>query len=768
VPAVIDRAWRQLSSAVAAHAGRWGEWWWAPIFYGLVVAWVYRDLWTQHGAPTGIGWDTIDTHGPDLDWFARELREGRFSFWNPYDKGGYPVFCDPVVDRYYPFNWPFALWGALRGTTWWSVQYKILAHHVAAGAIMHLYLRSRGLSRRAAMVGGVALIASTPLLVHKASSILWPIVWVPLVWLALDAALARPSWRRGVGVAAALAMCATACSPPGLFYSLLLILPYGLWGLATTLAEPARRRWPEVRRLLVAGGVALLVIAPVLAITMLPTRQLVDLAVRHDQRGAEFALNLSLPLGPAMRGVIARGAGLFEVYMGVAVVLLAACAVVLRPRFDRGIAVVLFATAALGMVLACGSTAKVLPWLVEHVPGFGLLRVPGRYKQLTAWGGAAAAGFGLAALEEARARISWRSIGVAAGGIALVTILIVLDGRPGSPQARPAWWSIAAAVIAAALIVIAALPWRRAQVVGSGALVVMALLDAPLFLFLPTQPPAAEPRQLHEHDAEIVARLDGARDRWRIYDEFVLGERPGARLGLRDFRGYPAIDPLCQRRYVDVLEFARREPAIFADFNVRWLLSRPHWRYGLSSSYPKMPDPHYDDRGGGLFEARHPAALATWYGAVTVAPAERALAAVRAVEEPDGTRRRAIVEPEDAARLAALAAVTAPPPGVVGELRSYQPDRIEVAVDAPAAGVVVLDELTFPGWSVEVDGAAAEPLRANYLMRAVAVGAGRHVVVWTFRPARASGLLVGYVLALMAMLVAAVGRRRQVGAKDEA
>src|SRR6185503_1574166 len=148
---------------------------------------------------------------------------------------GYPVFCDPVFDRYYPFNWPFGLAGALFGPSWWLVQVKVLAHHVAAGAIMHLFLRSRGLSVRAALVGGLGLIACAPLLTHKASNILWPMVWVPLVWLAIDFALAKPSWRRGAGVAAALVPCITAGSPPGLFYAALIIAPYALWRTVTTL-----------------------------------------------------------------------------------------------------------------------------------------------------------------------------------------------------------------------------------------------------------------------------------------------------------------------------------------------------------------------------------------------------------------------------------------------------------------------------------------------------------------------------------------------------
>jgi hypothetical protein len=757
----LHRAWSKLGAGIVAHVRRHGEWWWAPVFYGLVVAWIYRDLWWSHGTAMGLGWDTIDTHGPDLDFFARDLREGRFSLWNPYDKGGYPVFADPVFDRYYPFNWPFALWGAARGTSWWLVQLKVLGHHAAAGVMMHGFLRSRGLSRRAAMVGGVGLIASSPLLVHKASNILWPLVWVPLVWFALDAALARPSWRRGVGVAAAFALCVTAGSPPGMFYAVLLIVPYALWRLGGTLLVPARRAWPELRRLLIAAGAALATIAPVLALTVVPTRQLVELAARHDQQGPGFALALSLPLGPAVRGVVARGAGLFEMYLGAAVVLLAACAIVLRPRFDRGVALLLLLVGALGVVLACGSTGKLLPWLVDHVPGFGLLRVPGRYKQLAAWSAAAAAGYGVAALEEARTKVSWRALVVAAGGVGLVVWLIVGYGQPASPQSRPAWWSIAAMAIAAALVVLAALPGRRTLALATSGLVLAVLIDAPLFLFLPTQGPAAEPRQRHDHDAAIVARLDGASDRWRIYDEFILGERAGARLRLRDFRGYPAVDPLSQQRYVEVLEFARHDPAILTDFNVRWVLARPHWRYGLSSTYAHLPEPHFDDRGDGLFEARHPAPLVAWYGAATVVAAKDALATLRASELPDGQRRRAVLEPADAARVpAALLATGEPPPSVVGELWSYEPDRIAVAIDAPAPGLVVLDELTFPGWQVEVDGVAAEALRANYLMRAVVVGSGRHAVVWTFAPTHGRLLLDGYLAALLVMLIAAAWPRR--------
>ena len=570
---------------VRRHFARHAEWWWVPVVYVLAVAWIYRGLWHVHGGTTGLGWDTIDTHGPDLDFLSNDLGHGRFSLWNPYDKGGYPVFCDPVFDRYYPFNTPFAIFGALFGTSWWLIQIKVIAHHVVAAICMHLFLRTRGVSVRGAMIGSIGLAASAPLLVHKASNILWPMVWVPLVWVAIDAALAKPTWRRGVGVAAALVPVMTAGSPPGMFYALLLIAPYGVWRLVELVRDPARRAWLPLAECL---GAAIGVVVLVLAVTVLPAQQLVALGSRDRLgTGPELALASSLPLGAAIRGLFARGAGLFEMYLGAAITLLALCAVVVRPRFDRGAAIAMITIAAIGVVLAGGATTPLLPWLVGHVPVFGLLRVPGRYKLLCAWSLAAAAGYGASAIEAAWGTPKLRTRVLASAGAALVIVIVVIavSGLPATPKDRPAIYSIVAMAIACVLVGAAVVLPKRWIGVAFGGLVLCALVDAPLFTFVePGAPPAAEARQTHAHDDEIVARLDGVHDRFRLYDEFVLGERAGARLQIRDFRGYPAIDPISLHRYVDVLEYAKRDAAIVTDFNVRWVLARPHFRYGNTTA----------------------------------------------------------------------------------------------------------------------------------------------------------------------------------------
>ncbi|HEU4726685.1 MAG TPA: hypothetical protein VFT22_02315 [Kofleriaceae bacterium] len=738
---------------VRQHLTRHGEWWWVPVFYALVVVWTYRGLWHQHGVATGFGWDVIDTHGPDLDFMTRELRAGRFSLWNPYDKGGYAVYADPVVDRYYPFAWPFTAWGAAFGASWWLIQIEVLAHHVAMATCMHGFLRSRGLPVRAAMIGGVGLVVSAPLLVHKASNVLWPLTWVPLVWLAIDAALARPTWRRGVGVAAAFTLCATAGSPPGLFYAALLIAPYGAWRVAVV--RPAWR--PLIR----CAVIAIVVAALVLAVIVIPAQTLVALGSRDRwASGDSFALALSFGWGGVLRGAFAHAAGYPEMYLGAAVVLCAACTLVQPPRDGR--APQLFVLLAIaGFVLAAGATTPVLPWLVHHVPGFAVLRIPGRYKLLAAWSGAAAAGYGAAGLEGARPRAA---VITAVAGLAASIFAVV---RFGADKARPDSWSIAAMAVACALVGVAALvPRLRGAAIS--ALVIVVLVDAPAFTHTPAAPPASDPRRLHELDGDILPRLDGTRDRFRLYDEFVLGERVGQRRGVRDFRGYPAVDPLTYRRYVDVLEHATRDPAILTDFNVRWVLQGAHFRFGTSASFlpPLAGNPAFVSRGDRIFEALHPAPLIAWYGAVTLVrePGE-VLPAMRSPEVsggPGGERQRAVVELSALTRAPTLARLALTLPGTIaGTLVSYEPDEIVATVDAPRDGIVVLNELAFPGWSVEVDGAPARPFVANYFQRAALVPAGSHTIRWRFAPPNVRALLDGYLLALAIMLAAAAWPRRR-------
>jgi len=64
----------------------------------------------------------------------------------------------------------------------------------------------------------------------------------------------------------------------------------------------------------------------------------------------------------------------------------------------------------------------------------------------------------------------------------------------------------------------------------------------------------------------------------------------------------------------------------------------------------------------------------------------------------------------------------------------YRNTEVQVTVDAPRAGFLVLNDVWHPWWFGTVDGKPADVLRANVLFRAIQVPAGKHVIRFEFKP----------------------------------
>ena len=58
--------------------------------------------------------------------------------------------------------------------------------------------------------------------------------------------------------------------------------------------------------------------------------------------------------------------------------------------------------------------------------------------------------------------------------------------------------------------------------------------------------------------------------------------------------------------------------------------------------------------------------------------------------------------------------------------------ELSLAVELDRPGLVVVSEIYYPDWKATVDGAPAEVLRANHVLRALALGAGRHQIVFRY------------------------------------
>ncbi len=74
----------------------------------------------------------------------------------------------------------------------------------------------------------------------------------------------------------------------------------------------------------------------------------------------------------------------------------------------------------------------------------------------------------------------------------------------------------------------------------------------------------------------------------------------------------------------------------------------------------------------------------------------------------------------------------------------YANTEVAVEVDAPAGGILLLNDVWDPWWRVSVDGKEAEILEANVIFRAVVCPRGHHLVRFTFEPfAGAFGEVMG-------------------------
>jgi hypothetical protein len=108
----------------------------------------------------------------------------------------------------------------------------------------------------------------------------------------------------------------------------------------------------------------------------------------------------------------------------------------------------------------------------------------------------------------------------------------------------------------------------------------------------------------------------------------------------------------------------------------------------------------------------------------------------------------------------------APPPGFEGPtgdapatspgaatIVRYRNESVDIEARMDRPGWLVLGDVNYPGWAVEVDGRAAPLYTAYYVLRAVPLPAGTHSVHFYFRPASA---LLGGAVSLLALLAAVV------------
>ena len=229
--------------------------------------------------------------------------------------------------------------------------------------------------------------------------------------------------------------------------------------------------------------------------------------------------------------------------------------------------------------------------------------------------------------------------------------------------------------------------------------------------------------------------------------------------GLRDVRGYDAVDP---DPYVELL------------LAMRGHFGPPH---AITSQLAAGPSPLFDMLGVRYFVTPFPV---DEFGEPIAQLSGKWIYQNHRALQRTFIPRRALLMPQSAERLRRLGDISFDPRSeVIITAASRLPDtlmsgtvsivtesadRVVLKADCATEAVVVLADAWSSGWTVEVDGQPADVLQANHAIRAVLVPQGTHRIVWSYRPKMVWWGIAFSLLAMGCIAIQAIGvARRRTG-----
>jgi hypothetical protein len=674
---------------------------------------------------------------------ADRIGSGQIPLWNPLSGLGEPWIANGQSGVFYPPTLFFLIPSSAL-----AAGLFLLLHFAIGVSGAWRFAKEEAVSDAGALIGAAGFGACG---FAVSLSMYWNHFgsWAYLPWIA---ALARSGLRtRGVRVAfsAAVGLQAMAGSPEMSAATLLLAAIFS-WE-----ARPDPCGWldpPPWRRLLRFAGAAALGLA-LAGWTLVP---MAELALRSDRRAALPAAERNrgaadLSAVPSALGLSpgASGTGyLSSLYAGPLLLFGAAAAYAERER--RRLALLLGIVAAAGVVLAMagapGSWLRALPFLDR-------IRYPAKALAWTFFALPMLAALGADGLRFDRSRK--RAGFLAAGGLAGLSLLLF--------SRLPAGARLAEALGLAALVLLA-LPGAAAStpsarrvaaletVAALGLVVALFLAGGPVFRFapeseirriVPSVPFLARisGRVLTPPETRLVpwvlrdARFDAAT--LRRQRESLLGYT-NLLAGVHAVRTAAALSTEAQRRILASIDEGSN-PVLAggaAGARVLWTPFAP----------PEMGSRKVGDFFRAPIDPYRP--RLSFVQSYRVVP-DRARAWDRAAKRETDWTREVSLDREPDPRPPANAKRSF----VVARIAVDLAERVAADVNSDAAGILVLADLQYPGWTASVDGRPAGILAADGYLRAVALSAGAHRVEFRYRPL---SFYAGAALSLFALGALAV------------
>lgn len=179
------------------------------------------------------------------------------------------------------------------------------------------------------------------------------------------------------------------------------------------------------------------------------------------------------------------------------------------------------------------------------------------------------------------------------------------------------------------------------------------------------------------------------------------------------------------RNFQDVVDHALFTGAAGIHTGILNMMNVKYITYNAPIPIPGFEMVHESE---GLYVLENKAVLPKAWFADSVMTVDGPAAAMEAVKSSLGDARGLAIVQTDA--------TLASGPGGRVTVSDYGAHRIVLRTERDTDGFLVLGEIVYPaGWRATVNGTEADILPTNYLLRGVAVPAGQHEVVFTFKPA---------------------------------
>ncbi len=696
-----------------------------------------------------------------------EIRSGRgFPFWNPFVYGGQPYLAILPGPVFYPTSLLYLVMPLTRAIGW-----TFVLHTFLSAVFAYLAARSIGMDRVPAAVSGLAFMSTgfvVSTLYGGHDGRMFAMVLIPLAFTMLERGLdsGRVAWFLGLGLVVALQIFTPHIQL--MYYSSLALTLYA----AMRIGQRARAEGGVRMALPLAGkwALAFLVAGLVGAVQLLPTLQILDVAVRGGagESGYAFASSWALPpqeitalFLPDLIGSLSSywGSNPFKLhteYLGAVPIGLA---VIALTGFRRDSRIVPLAVTMLVCVLfALGSATPVHRLAYYVVPFVKQFRAPSMMLGPAALMVALLAGLGWQHVLDARRGERELALGWIAGlaGPVLLLALAAAFAPEGLLRwVRTAWypvdWTRTAAVSPADAL--RSNGWFVLVGVGGGLGLAWAVsrrrlaewFVAFLLLVLVADGWRVNDRYLRTVDPEAVFPSDPVIEHLR--SELQPGERAFPLPGLTGYgpselsvHGIPSVTGIQKFR----LEWYERFTGGLGLQNVG------------SRAALGLLDVGFVVAGTGLtadalaLEVEGPRGSA--YRVLSDVPHAFFPRRVEAtLDTAEALRRVLAADPLD---LAVVESDVAPAAGEgMALIRSYTPNEIVLDVEATRGGLLFLSEVYYPAWEARVDGERVDVVRTNVAFRGLVVPAGAHEVSIRYSSAEFTlGLAVSGVTATVVVV----------------